>query len=75
MVKVAKFKPTGEIIAVKILKPEKSTNHILEEAFLLHSLDHPNIVKVKHLIKLNGVFYMGMDYLPGGTLSELIKSR
>jgi serine/threonine/tyrosine protein kinase RAD53 len=66
------FKPTSEIIAVKILKPEKDSRAVIEclktEADLLNKLDHPGVVKVKHLIQLNHKFYMGMDYLPGGSL-------
>jgi len=50
----AKFLPTGEIIAVKILRPEKDSQMMIdctkEEATLLSKLDHPNIIKVKHLI-------------------------
>ncbi len=44
-----------------------------QEAELLNRLDHPNVVKVKHLIQLNGKFYMGMDYSPGGCLQTYIK--
>ena len=72
MVYRARFIPTGEEMAVKILKVEQESKLMVDltkqEAKLLNSLDHPNVVKVKHLIKLNGRFYMGMDYLPGGSL-------
>jgi serine/threonine protein kinase len=48
------FKPTGEIIAVKILKEERCTPKVIEsvkkEANILNKLDHPNVIKVKHLI-------------------------
>jgi serine/threonine protein kinase len=46
-----------------------------QEAKLLNKLNHKNIVKVKHLIQLNGKFYMGMDYLAGGSLSAYIKEK
>lgn len=50
----ALFKPTMDIIAVKILRPEKDSNKVIEclktEAALLNKLNHPNIIKVKHLI-------------------------
>lgn len=66
------FRPTGEIIALKILKEERCTTKVIEsvktEARILNKLDHPNIIKVKHLIQLNGMFYMGMQYLPGASL-------
>lgn len=48
------FKPTGETIAVKILKEDRCTQKVIEsvktEAGILNKLDHPNIIKVKHLI-------------------------
>tara|TARA_B110000285_G_C15128127_1_gene621692 strand:+ start:716 stop:841 length:126 start_codon:yes stop_codon:yes gene_type:complete len=41
-------------MAVKILKSEKETQYVIslvkQEAELLNKLNHPNIVKVKHLI-------------------------
>ena len=46
-----------------------------EEATLLSKLDHPNVIKVKHLIQLNQKFYMGMDYLPGASLQSFLKQR
>jgi serine/threonine protein kinase len=66
-------------MAVKILKSEKETSYVIslvkQEAELLHKLNHPNIVKVKHLIQLNGRFYMGMDLLAGGSLYSLVKEK
>jgi len=55
MVYRAMFIPTGEIIAVKILKEDKETRTAvveatIQEAVLLNKLDHPNVIKVKHLI-------------------------
>jgi len=44
-----------------------------QEAELLSKLDHPNVVKIRHLIKLNGHLYMGMDYLKGGSIWGYIK--
>lgn len=78
-VRRALFLPSGEEMAVKILKSEKETQYVIslvkQEAELLNKLNHPNIVKVKHLIQLNGKFYMGMDLLAGGSLHALIKER
>lgn len=67
------FLPTGEEMALKIIKDDKLTETVMsntvKEAELLNKLDHPNCIKVKHLIKLNGKMYMGMEHLPGGSLS------
>jgi len=64
---------------VKILKPERDSQKMIEciktEAELLNKLDHPNVIKVKHLIQLNLKFYMGMDYLPGGSLQSFLKKK
>ena len=41
----------------------------------MNKLDHPNIVKIKHLIQLNGVLYTAMELLQGGTLHDLLRKR
>lgn len=74
------FKPSGETIAVKILRPDKeSKSKVIEclksEADLLSKMDHDNIIKIKHLIKLNHKFYMGVEYLEGGSLQSFFDSR
>ena len=73
------FLPTGQEMALKVIKEDKLTTTIMNmtklEAQQLNKLDHPNILKVHHLIKLNGKLYMGMEYLPGGSLHDLIKNR
>jgi len=55
-VKKATFKPTGEIMAVKMLKAERATDQVMQlfrqEADLLSQFDHPNIIKIHHLILL-----------------------
>ena len=38
----------------------------IQEAKFLNQLDHPNIVKVKHLIQLNNQVYIGMEYVKCG---------
>ena len=45
----------------------------MQEAEVLSNLDHPNIVKVKHLIQFEGKLYMAMDLMRGGTLQSLLK--
>jgi calcium/calmodulin-dependent protein kinase I len=59
-----------------MIKPERDTEQCVtffkQEADLLSKMNHKNIVKVKHLIQLNRVLYMGMDCIQGGRLSNLI---
>ena len=75
----ATFLPTDEEMAVKILKTTQWSDQVIDlfkqEAELLNRLDHPNVVKVHHLIQLNGVLYMGMECLLGGSLQSLIRKK
>lgn len=75
----AYFKPTGEEMAVKILKAEKCYKSVIDtfkqEAVVLSKLDCDNVIKVKHLILLDGKYYMGMEFLPGGSLSGFLKNK
>lgn len=54
---------------------EKSFELVKQEAELLYTLNHPNIVKVRHLVQIDGILYMGMEVLKGGDLRSFIKSR
>jgi serine/threonine protein kinase len=36
-----------------------------KEATLLNKLNHPNVVKAKHIIKLKDKYYTGMEFLAG----------
>ena len=62
-----------------MIKPERDTEQCViffkQEADLLSKMSHKNIVKVKHLIQLNRVLYMGMDCIQGGRLSNLIADK
>jgi len=75
----AKFLPTNEIIAVKITRNERQTDIILnlvkQEAEILNQFDHPNIVKVKHLIQINDQLYMGMELIECGSLKSFLEKR
>jgi|DEB0MinimDraft_12_1074336.scaffolds.fasta_scaffold42184_2 serine/threonine protein kinase len=66
-------------MAVKILKEERATPTVIDynkqEAILLDKLDHHNIIKVRHLIKLNGTYYMGMELLSGSNLHGFLKNK
>ena len=76
------FKPTGEAMAVKVIKEERMgaakdrmIRLSVQEAEILNRLDHPNVLKVRHLIKLNEKLFMGMEVLTGGRLSDYIDKR
>ena len=47
----------------------------MQEAKLLFELDHPNIIKVYHLIQICDKLYMGMEIVKYGTLQKLISDK
>ena len=64
-------------VAVKIIHPvRKHTPKFLmrfeREAKALARLSHPNIVKILDYGEKDGLPYLVMDYLPGGTLKQLL---
>ena len=71
---------TGNIIAVKVLKPELMDNEELVRRFKNESkaisiLNHPNIVKVYDVSVSDNLQYIVMEYVDGITLKEYLKQR
>lgn len=70
-------------IKKKNFKSKDDMSLLKEEAKILKSLDHKNIVKFKHvclqyLLKIRDVggrVFLGMELLQGGRLSDLIRTR
>ncbi|HQQ63491.1 MAG TPA: serine/threonine-protein kinase [Pseudomonadales bacterium] len=65
-------------VAIKVLAPAYSSDHefaqrFLQEAETVASLSHPNIIPVYDFGQKEGTFYMVMEYLPGGNLSQWIE--
>ena len=64
-------------MAIKILKDDVATEYVKslfrQEADLLSKLEHPNIIKIFHLIKLDEIFYLGMEYVADGNLSNYLR--
>jgi serine/threonine protein kinase len=64
---------------VQIIKDEyaseSSAQLTKQEAELLFQLDHPNVIKVKHLVQFEGKLYLAMELVTGGSLQKLIKTR
>ena len=74
----AEDEQTGQQVAVKILSRQLSTRpealeRFRREAETLRQLDHPNIVKFVDAFEHEGQFVIVMEYLPGGSLHNLIK--
>ena len=70
----------NRVVAVKVLKPElvsdqKFMNTFLREAEITASLNHPNIVQVYAFGQHEGVYYMVVEYISGGSLDDKIAER
>ncbi|XP_053549652.1 tyrosine-protein kinase JAK1 [Bombina bombina] len=68
---------TGELVAVKSLKPGTGGNHIADlkkEIEILRNLYHDNIVKYKGICAEDGgnAIKLIMEYLPSGSLKEYL---
>jgi len=66
----------GRQVALKVLTPAvamdpASSERFLREARIEASLRHPHIVAVHDVGVHDGLPYMAMEYVPGGTLAEL----
>lgn len=70
---------SGQFVAVKRLKSEVVAQEpdmvarFKREAEALRDLDHPNIVKLIEYIEENGINYLVMEYVEGGSLQERLK--
>lgn len=59
--------------AIKVLYGRldaETVEAFLREAHILHSIEHPHIMRVYDASILDGVPYLVMDYAPGGTMRE-----
>jgi serine/threonine protein kinase len=72
---------TGELVAVKLLFPEKMRNAVVvkrfEQEFLAaRRLDHPHVVRVLEFGKAAGTHYLVMELVQGPSLGQrLVRSR
>lgn len=65
-------------VAVKVLRePGEGSPNLrgVEEARLIATLDHPNIVRILHVELSGGVWYVAMEYMEGGSLHSMIRSE
>jgi eukaryotic-like serine/threonine-protein kinase len=68
----------GRVVVLKILHPQLSVDpefihRFQQEARIVASLEHPNIVGLYEIGEIEGRFYFAMKYLPGGSLADLLK--
>ena len=67
-------------VAVKILhrgSDESGEPNLegLQEARLIATLEHPNIVRVYHVGRSGGIWYMAMEHVGGGSLRSLVGQK
>jgi serine/threonine-protein kinase len=72
---------TSRLVAIKRLKPElladnpDAVQRLRREGEILQQLNHPNIVKVLDTIDLAAQPVIIMEYVPGGSLQDLLKKQ
>jgi serine/threonine protein kinase len=64
-------------VAIKVLSVARGTNDYIiarfrREASTVASLEHPNIIRLYDYGEENGRFFSVMEYVPGGSLAQLI---
>lgn len=63
----------GRHVALKTLRGgEAGETSGVEEARMLAALEHPNLVRVYHATRQQGVWFIVSEYLPGGSLQDLL---
>ncbi|ETL38136.1 AGC protein kinase [Phytophthora nicotianae] len=79
VVKLAKHKPTGISVALKVLSKEyvvttRQEKHILRERAVHLQLQHPLVAKLYGTFQDDDCLYLVLEYLPGGELWSLVYS-
>ena len=78
-VKLAKFKPTGEEFAIKVLNKKKikiqMKNVMLRENDIVTKLHHVNVVSVYKIIETEEDYFMVMEYCKLGELFDYIVKK
>ncbi|HEY9034977.1 MAG TPA: serine/threonine-protein kinase [Pseudomonadales bacterium] len=67
------------LVAIKLLRLDACADNgfaerFLQEAKTLAGLNHPHIIPVHDVGRLAGHYYMAMEYVPGGSLADRIRS-
>ena len=75
----ARDKRLGRLVALKVLRPDWTSDaeqrqRFVREARTASALNHPNILVIYEIDADEGLDYIAMEYVPGGTLAGLLAS-
>ncbi|MEO7732896.1 MAG: serine/threonine-protein kinase [Kofleriaceae bacterium] len=65
----------GRLVELKVVRRRRGSTpdtRGLEEARLIATLDHPNIVRIYHVELADGVWFVAMEYVDGGNLEHWV---
>src|SRR5712691_10557374 len=65
----------GRLVAIKLLAPDADTARFEREARAVASLAHPNITQLYDYGEDDGRPYIVLEYVPGGTLEERLRTQ
>src|SRR5262245_26094206 len=70
-------KALNRTVAVKVLDPKRAGNgtdrqRFVREARAVAAVSHPNVVRIHAVEEGRGLPYLGMEYVPGGSLQDKI---
>ncbi len=73
-----KHRETGNLVAIKIIKPEVFANpegrqQFLQEVDAMARLDHPNVVQFCDADQFNDTFYFAMEYVDGTDMGKVVR--
>jgi non-specific serine/threonine protein kinase len=72
---------SSRTVAIKVLQPQILDEHptllerFLREGDALHQLNHPNIVEWLDVIEQDGIHYLILEYIEGGSLYDLLQKQ
>lgn len=67
-------------VALKLLSKEKGENQrdidrFIQEARSAARLNHPNVVQIFDVDQEEGVYYISMEYIPGGSVKDFLRRQ
>jgi calcium-dependent protein kinase len=69
------FHPQSSYRALKIIKKVQGSSYFIQEAQLVRSLSHPNIITIYDLLEDDHNYYISSFYCEGGDLCKFLKTR